>query len=63
MLGGFQVTTAWRVLGLQMEETLSRYGTYRAYNQGGNGTWIVDWVAHFSTPTVPFPASKSAVVR
>jgi hypothetical protein len=26
MLGEFLVTTAWRVLRLQMEETASRYG-------------------------------------
>jgi hypothetical protein len=26
MLGGSLVTTAWRVLRLRMEETLSRYG-------------------------------------
>jgi hypothetical protein len=26
MLGGSLVTTAWRVLRLQMEETASRYG-------------------------------------
>jgi hypothetical protein len=36
---------------------------YRVYNQGGNRTLYIDQVACFSTTTMPFPASESAVIR
>jgi hypothetical protein len=35
---------------------------YTVFSQGGNRIFMVVRVAHFSTTTMPFPASENAVV-